>query len=779
MKKILFLILGLVFVAGRLCAEQISLPPKDDKIYASFGTRAYDLKVKLKPKVVKSKVYWQGRERIDWQEEIKNWGIGLLSNEIIPPIIIGEENFYPEDEGYPGKYFWAQNNMRLLVFNPLSVELNCSLEFLANSYKKEGNLEIFINGKAINTIKVPTKEEFSKIEVKDISLILRINKIEFHCLEGTDKLKSGPGEKKGKIRQVSIKFKEFRFKDLKVSEATEVKGDFDNLRIVSQDNFLDLIFLPNKPIILSRDLGINLEEFPFFNFEAKLLREVKAKVIIALGIDYTGDGTVDDYLNLEEFGEHNLFELAKEKWQEVSEYENNFVIKKVVLLVYPKEEKASKISILRLKNFNFYNDNSLILVKNEKLRINQLHFENVNVKSEVIEKNSSINVVTYFDGAPLSKFKGGLSKNEEPENKKTEMEEVKIFVPLNNKELPKFPYFSFEYALDNSEIQEIKPTILIKKDNQDRLIDLDENLYNKSDKTIEINLKNFKDLKAIILRVRRKDDADCSLPEKQGWYSFQLSEIKFYEKFPYPLKEKELKEKFLNLLQETNPELVKIDGQVFRINDFEGLKSFESLEGETLVKEINLSKGNHSYEKLENSTFDIEWVILEPVRSSSLIAHSQESQMTFKKINPTKYLVKVEGAKNPFWLVFSESFHKQWKLYLAEGSWLIAHGSFEEIVADYQKLKVKEAKHLMKFSPQDIKFLWEKPLGTPHHLVNGYANGWYIEPKKINLPEDFSLVIYFFPQSLFYLGLGISGLTFLGCIVYLIWPKKRKKQYEK
>ena len=144
-----------------------------------------------------------------------------------------------------------------------------------------------------------------------------------------------------------------------------------------------------------------------------------------------------------------------------------------------------------------------------------------------------------------------------------------------------------------------------------------------------------------------------------------------------------------------------------------------------------------------------------------------ETKIIFKKINPTKYLVKIEGAKTPFWLVFSESFHKQWRMYNKVEEEEKEDGAFGEIVADYPKLKVKEAKHLMKFTPKDIKYLFKEPLNAHHQLVNGYANGWYIEPNKLGLGEDFTLVLYFWPQTLFYLGLGISGLTLLCCIGYL------------
>ena len=42
---------------------------------------------------------------------------------------------------------------------------------------------------------------------------------------------------------------------------------------------------------------------------------------------------------------------------------------------------------------------------------------------------------------------------------------------------------------------------------------------------------------------------------------------------------------------------------------------------------------------------------------------TRRPKITFVKINPTKYRIKVEGAKEPYTLVFSESFHEGWRLY--------------------------------------------------------------------------------------------------------------------
>jgi len=149
---------------------------------------------------------------------------------------------------------------------------------------------------------------------------------------------------------------------------------------------------------------------------------------------------------------------------------------------------------------------------------------------------------------------------------------------------------------------------------------------------------------------------------------------------------------------------------------------------------------------------------------------NREPRITFKKINPTKFIVKVEGAKDPFWLKFSESFHNQWYLYQIPYTENQMQ-EFKEIVADYPDLKVKEAKYLIKYTPKDITFLFKKPLDAQHDLVNEYANGWYIEPEKLGLSENFILVVYFWPQSLFYIGLGISVLTLIGCLGYILWLK--------
>lgn len=153
-------------------------------------------------------------------------------------------------------------------------------------------------------------------------------------------------------------------------------------------------------------------------------------------------------------------------------------------------------------------------------------------------------------------------------------------------------------------------------------------------------------------------------------------------------------------------------------------------------------------------------------------------KITFQKINPTRYKIKV-NASQPFFLVFSESYHPQWKAYAGD-----KEIEFDEIIASYENVNVKEARHEMKFTPGDISYLFAKPLPDDNHfLVSGYANAWYIDPKEIDKDGDGSFVVtlYFWPQSLFFLGLFISGMTFIGCVGYLFydWRKGRGDEWVK
>jgi len=124
-------------------------------------------------------------------------------------------------------------------------------------------------------------------------------------------------------------------------------------------------------------------------------------------------------------------------------------------------------------------------------------------------------------------------------------------------------------------------------------------------------------------------------------------------------------------------------------------------------------------------------------------------KLTFERINPTKYRVTVKNATQPFCLAFSESYHPQWKAYINEKS---------------------DDTHW-------IEAFYQKPISdNKHFLLNGYANAWYINPNRIDKDGDgeFIITLYFWPQSLSYLGAIILLTTFVLCILHLIKSKVKE-----
>jgi hypothetical protein len=95
--------------------------------------------------------------------------------------------------------------------------------------------------------------------------------------------------------------------------------------------------------------------------------------------------------------------------------------------------------------------------------------------------------------------------------------------------------------------------------------------------------------------------------------------------------------------------------------------------------------------------------------------------LTYEKADPTKYIVHINASK-PFFLVFSESYHKDW----------VAYVNGEQLPNDQ------------------------------HFMANGYANAWYI-----NKTGSYEIVLEFWPQRLFYIGATISIVTFFFCTLYL------------
>jgi len=142
---------------------------------------------------------------------------------------------------------------------------------------------------------------------------------------------------------------------------------------------------------------------------------------------------------------------------------------------------------------------------------------------------------------------------------------------------------------------------------------------------------------------------------------------------------------------------------------------------------------------------------------------SQPKSMGFDLVNPTKKLVHIKGATTPFYLAMSESYHPEWQ-------------------AQFNNEKING------FLKSWIPFVTPDRIPDEHHFeLNGFLNGWYIDTpvyceqnslctKNPDGSYDIELVLEFFPQRWFYLGLLISGTTFVGMVSYLLYDGLRRRR---
>ena len=221
-------------------------------------------------------------------------------------------------------------------------------------------------------------------------------------------------------------------------------------------------------------------------------------------------------------------------------------------------------------------------------------------------------------------------------------------------------------------------------------------------------------------------------------------------------------------------------------NEFESVEMYFKSSPEATsaaVRFSDLRDGNENYSKLRYKNLQVQQIlqpnlILKSVEPQTPNLIPQIPKITFVKINPTKYRVKVEGAKEPYTLIFSESFHQGWKAYINQNqnSNIKIQNYYGEEIASYFNDEIKEVTYKNILLDKNTFETWgKKPLPEDKHsLVNGYANSWYITPEDAGGRQDYELIIEFAPQKLFYLGLFISILTLVGCLGYLIINLFRK-----
>ena len=112
-----------------------------------------------------------------------------------------------------------------------------------------------------------------------------------------------------------------------------------------------------------------------------------------------------------------------------------------------------------------------------------------------------------------------------------------------------------------------------------------------------------------------------------------------------------------------------------------------------------------------------------------------------ERVNPTKYEIQVAQAETPYLLVFSESFDLQWVLSMRPST-------SSQGLPDDEEVAGHEVRHI---------------------VVNGYANGWWIDR-----PGTYEMTIEYLPQRWYQIGGVISGATLFLCLTYVTFLHIRR-----
>ncbi|HSW87867.1 MAG TPA: alpha-(1-_3)-arabinofuranosyltransferase family protein [Candidatus Saccharimonadales bacterium] len=186
---------------------------------------------------------------------------------------------------------------------------------------------------------------------------------------------------------------------------------------------------------------------------------------------------------------------------------------------------------------------------------------------------------------------------------------------------------------------------------------------------------------------------------------------------------------------DANPN-AKMNVVVFQLAPYNNCKYINA---QSIILVNKCSNDVSFYNQFSKSTeIQVRNLRVEKVLTNDFILRSDDGQtkpfptpkIQFNKINSSQYTIKVFNAKNPFYLVFSESFNPLWQL----------------TITDINK-KVEN-----------------------HYVVNSYANAWYIDRKG-----TYTMSISFKPEQAFITGKIISGIAIIASLLYLLWRKWKGK----
>ncbi len=179
--------------------------------------------------------------------------------------------------------------------------------------------------------------------------------------------------------------------------------------------------------------------------------------------------------------------------------------------------------------------------------------------------------------------------------------------------------------------------------------------------------------------------------------------------------------------------------------------------------------------KIEENDY---FILYELSEENILPPISVGSDLIFEKINPTKYKISIKNIKGKEKLNLLQSFNSQWKLYLKPINEELTCNPIYEYV-NFSSRECRSSKVF--FEGEEISYLFKNSIfEEDHSLDSNFSNQWEINPEfiKNNFSNeyyrensdkslDFNIIIYFLPQSYFYLGIIIDCFLVFVSLIFL------------
>ncbi len=144
--------------------------------------------------------------------------------------------------------------------------------------------------------------------------------------------------------------------------------------------------------------------------------------------------------------------------------------------------------------------------------------------------------------------------------------------------------------------------------------------------------------------------------------------------------------------------------------------------------------------------------------------------LSFQKINPTKYKLVVKNLKSKQDLIFLESYHSGWRLFPVENAYFN--------IGNEKKF----------FEKDELFFFFREPLfDDTHSEYESYGNKWILDSSLIKSKFnksfykqnkdgsiDLEMIMYFRPQLYFYLGVVMTLITLITSAIFLLRNTKKR-----